>query len=391
MSSIEALRVHALDSWIVPVSAKTAWIFLRLRLSDGSEGWGEASFFGYETAMQDLLARLARDIADRRPQVVGPTLDLLTGRNRNVVRDVLRNGIEVALHDALARRAGVPMATLLGGPNRASIRVYANINRGIADRSPAGFARAAMGVVAEEGYGAIKIAPFDGYVWDGAADRRGFEVGLARIVAVREAVGAGVDLLVDCHARFSPSGAIDLIRECAALNLFWIEEPVDPARISAADQRRIRASAQDHGTMIAGGEELETLEQTSHLLDRGAYDVILPDLRLSGLRRGMAMLELAVSRGVMASLHNPAGPVLDAASRHVALALGSCLLLERQVRESPLYTAIGGVVEPIDGAVGAGDGPGLGMLPDLAVIEAAAREAQSQISFVGMAGAGPDA
>jgi galactonate dehydratase len=143
--------------------------------------------------------------------------------------------------------------------------------------------------------------------------------------------------------------------------------------------------------MIAGGEEIETLEEAQQLLALGAHDVILPDLRQTGVRRGMAILELAVANGVMASLHNPAGPVLDALSRHVALAVSSILIVERQVRESPLYSAIGGSVPLTEGYVGPGEGAGLGMVPDASAIVAASGRAASGMTFKGIAGAGPDA
>jgi galactonate dehydratase len=386
-------RLQAVSLWsaTVPVSEKTAWIFLRVSLSDGAEGWGEASFFGNELAVESVLSALSAQIARDRPPVIGEVLSLLSGRHANPARDVVRSAMEAALHDALARRAGVPLAVLLGGQARAEVNAYANLNRGILDRSPAGFARAASLVVAEEGYRAVKIAPFDGFLWDGDADPAALERGIARIAAVRDAVGPSVRLLVDCHGRFSPVAAKAMMQEVAALRPYWIEEPVDARRIDAEAQRSLRATAHRLETMIAGGEEIETLDDAQRLLASGAHDVILPDLRQTGIRRGMSILELAVANGVMASLHNPAGPVLDALSRHVALALSSILIVERQVRESPLYTAIGGHVPLAEGRVGAGEGAGFGMVPDASVIAAASGRAATGTTFRGIAGAGPDA
>jgi galactonate dehydratase len=381
----------ALWSATVPVSEKTAWIFLRITLSDGTEGWGEASAFGNELAVEGVIAALAAQIARDRPPVVAPVLALLSGRQSNPARDVVRTAVEAALFDALARRADLPLAVFLGGQARSEVRAYANLNRGILDRSPAGFARAASLVVAEEGYEAVKVAPFDAYLWDGDADPAALERGIARIAAVRDAVGPSVRLLVDCHGRFSPAAATTMIQEVAALHPFWIEEPLDSARSGADAQRSLRTVAHRLGIMIAGGEEIETMEDAQRLLVVGAHDVILPDLRQTGVRRGMAILELAVANGVMASLHNPAGPVLDALSRHVALAASSILILERQVRESPLYSAIGGSVALTAGCVGPGEGAGLGMAPDTSVLAAASGRAAAQVTFKGLAGAGPDA
>ena len=93
---------------------------------------------------------------------------------------------------------------------------------------------------------------------------------------------------------------------------------------------------------LAGGERLTSMARLRDLLSRGGYDVVLPDLRDTGVRTGIAMLELAVASGIEASLHNPVGPVLDALSVHVAAALPSFSIIEGQVHESPLFDDIAG-------------------------------------------------
>ena len=387
-----SLRLVGLSSKTVHVSVKTAWILVRAVLSDGTEGFGEASDFANTASVESDLATLAAIVAESRPRPVGPVLNLLWGRDPTRARRAARSGVEAALLDALARRAGVPMAALLGGPYRDEVPAYANINRGITDRGPEGFAARAREVVAREGYAAVKIAPFDGYLWDRAPEAALTEAGIARVAAVRDAVGTDVRILIDCHERFSPATAASVIRELAPLDPFWIEDPVDVARTDAREQRALRALAHRHGTRVAGGEGIATLGDARRLLGDGAYDVILPDLRTTGIRSGLAILELAVASGVEASLHNPAGPVLDAVSRHAAAAAPSFLILERQVRESPLYDALSGGGQVVsEGRVGLGTGPGLGLVPDWrAAGESGAATGGSRLGFSGVPGAGGD-
>jgi galactonate dehydratase len=386
-----SLRLVQVSRKTVHVSEKTAWIFVRAILSDGTEGFGEASDFANTVSVEADLDLLAAVVAETHPQPMGPVLDLLGGRHVSVARRAARSGVEAALLDAMARRAGVPLTALLGGPYRNGIPVYANINRGIADRTPEGFAARARQVIADEGYVALKIAPFDGYLWDRTPETSLLEAGLARVAAVRDAVGPEVRILIDCHQRFSPADSAVLMREVAPLDPFWIEDPVDVARVGAREQRALRTLAHRHGMRVAGGEGIATLDDARRLLVDGAYDVILPDLRTTGVRPGLSILDLAVASGVEASLHNPAGPALDAVSRHVAAAAPSFLILERQVRESPLYDALSGGGQPVsEGRVGLGTGPGLGLDLDWEADGAPGAERPGRLSFSGLPGAGGD-
>ncbi len=146
--------------------------------------------------------------------------------------------------------------------------------------------------------------------------------------------------MVDCHWRLSPLMAREVLRATASANLFWLEDALDESGFLDADLQGLRSAANAIGTRIAGGEKITTLAGMRDLLARGGADVVLPDLRVTGIRPGMAMLDLAAASGVEVSIHNPVGPVLDAVSLQVAAALPSFLILEGQVGESPLFDEI---------------------------------------------------
>ena len=285
------------------------------------------------------------------------------------------------------------LGRMLGGDYRSSVMAYANINRGTLDRSPAGFAARARSIVAEHGYGAVKIAPFDGLDWrrsDAGEGRRLLKAGIERILATRDAIGAGALLMVDCHWRLSPLMAHEVLRATAAANLFWLEDALDESGFLDADLQGLRSAANAIGTRIAGGEKISTLAGMRDLLARGGADVVLPDLRVTGIRAGMAMLDLAAASGAEVSIHNPVGPVLDAVSLQVAAALPSFLILEGQVGESPLFDEIAGGRQPLAGGRRpVPTMPGIGLSPHL-TFAAGAAPLNRAASFAGMAGAGPD-
>lgn len=390
------LTIQSIAAFTVPVSDKSVWIMIELRLEGGPSGWGEATLSGAEEAVLAELRHANTLLAGKTLAGPGEALAVFRMAHASQPRVIVMRAVEQALLDALARKSGLSLAALLGGPERRAVPVYANINRGISDRSASGFAERARAVVTEEHYRAIKIAPFDGLDWsrcDHATGMRLLAAGIERIAAVREAIGAKAALLVDCHSRLSPVMARTVLREAGDDGLYWLEEPLDEEAFDPHTSRALRGFANDRGIRIAGGEHLDSMEGARDFLARGTCDAILPDIRWTGIRTGMAMLELAAASGVGVSLHNPVGPVLDCISIQVAAALPCFLILERQVRESPLFDAVrGGQQGLVDGAIAIGDALGFGPEPDRSVLDRCTREGFNRpASLAGMAGAGGDA
>src|SRR5262245_9296518 len=123
------------------------------------------------------------------------------------------SALEQALWDLAGQAAGQPIWRLLGGRLRERLWAYASITRATADRSPAGVAASARAAVAD-GFRALKLAAFDDVPvrQETAEAYAGIERGIERLHAVREAVGPEVQVMVDCHARFTTAWAIRVAR-----------------------------------------------------------------------------------------------------------------------------------------------------------------------------------
>lgn len=378
------------------VSTKTTWLFLRLRDSAGGEGWGEATSFGNEIEIAGLVAHLSNIVTTQEIRGVQSLLAALRQSEISVGRRALLSSLEQAGLDLAARRADLPLAEMLGGARRNAVPFYANINRGIADRRPEGFAARARDMVKATGACAIKIAPFDGYRWDQLDWPERAEVldqGLARVDAVQRGLDGAADVFVDCHHRFDLQGARTVISELIRMNVAWIEDPTVMTRVAPEDQRWLRAACHAGGARLAGGEDIVDCAGMAALLADGGHDVVLPDLRLTGLQEGAAMLRLAAASGVATSLHNPVGPVLDAISVEMAASLPAFLILERQIGESEMT----GRIRPEGAALSAGrvataTAAGFGFMPETAAVEPAGVTGNhGLVSFSGTPGAGPDA
>lgn len=384
------------DVWKAEISAKTTWMFLRICDASGATGWGEATSFGNETEIAGLCAHLSALVARQQISGVQPLLAALRQTEIAPGRRALLSAVEQAGMDLLARRAELPLAEIMGGARRDAVPFYANINRGISDRTPEGFADRARKLIDDTGACAVKIAPFDGYRWnflDWPERRAVMDRGFARVDAVRSELGNDAAVFVDCHDRFDLQGARSVVTELCKLGVVWIEDPLHMHLVAPEEQRRLRAACHAGGARLAGGENVTNCAEMAALLANGSYDVVLPDLRLTGLQEGIAMLRFAAASGVSASLHNPVGPVLDAISVELAASLPAFLILERQMGESDMTAHIRPDAALLaKGRVATATTPGFGFIPQTdALTRVETGAARELASFTGTAGAGPDA
>ena len=325
---IEAIRPVA-----VPVSDKTTWVMVEVRDSSGASGWGEATLFGHDNEIQDEVRRLAPLVLGRETdEDVAADLPRDDLRSRHV-----RSAIDQACLDLLGKARGQPLCRLLGGARRDAVPYYANINRGTLDRSPDGWAARAREAVTA-GFDALKLAPFDGVDWNLRDCQAETQAAVRCVRAIRRAVGPDPRVMIDCHGRFTPTAVLALLDELKDLDVFWLEDPLPDPEDSPAELAAIRRSANARGIQLAGGEDLATAKDFARMVNAGCFDVLVPDLRaLGGFDEALAVADLAARRGVRFAPHNPAGPIFDAASFHLALAAPELFLLEVQFEETPLF------------------------------------------------------
>lgn len=361
------MKVTAVDFLGVNVTPKTNWSFLLVRTDDGRTGIGECTLSNQEALLAAEAARLAANVVGADAAHRNRIARLIPHAPGGLVAHAVLSAFEQALWDLAGQAAGQPIHAMLGGALRASVPLYANINRGANPRTPDGFAAAARRAVAE-GFRAVKLAPFEPFVWEDAADARmraAYEQGLARIAAVRAAVGRDVDIMVDAHWRFSPGGAARLVQEVAEFGLFWLECPVSEA--NHPEIRRLRSMANDRGMRLAGAESLAGLGAYRALIEAGCYDVLMPDIKYAGgheeIRRIAALAQTA---GVEIAPHNPTGPICHAHSVHLCATIPNLLPLEVQFGETDRFFTLvtGHDLRFAQGAATLPEAPGLGSMID---------------------------
>jgi galactonate dehydratase len=368
------MKVVAIEPVCVNVSPQTNWFFVKIVADSGLIGWGEASLNGYEPLLTAYTAMIAARLRDEPIGVELHQARIHPHNPAGLVGHAVTSAIEQAIVDIRGQATSRPAHELIGGALRKRVRAYANVNRRTVDRSPGACAESARAAVAA-GFRAVKIAPFDGVVPEDAATgaaRGKIEAAVARVAAMRQAIGRDVDLMIDCHWRLDEPTAAALIRELAPLALFWFECPISEHPRQDAANRRLRDLAAAHGMRLAGGEKRAGVVGFQPVFEQQLFDVVMPDVKYAGgLAEARAIARLAAAARIAFSPHNPTGPNCHAASGHVSACAESFLVLEHQHAESPLFAAlVGAAPRLIDGEFVVSDVPGLGVKID----EALARE-----------------
>ena len=246
------MKIRSLTFHVLHVSGKTNWSFVRVEMDSNLIGWGECSLNGWELLQREYCLPFAEALTARTINTVADAdaaCALHLHSPGRLIEHSVKSATEQALLDVLAQRDGVPVWQLFGDARRASVAVYANINRATQPRTPEGFATSARNAIAA-GFRSVKLAPFDGVLPVNAETDAGaqlVEAALARIRAVREAVGFDVKVMVDCHWRLTPKTSryvLDALRE---VKLHWLECPISEQPQWHSDVRAIRDYAHAQG------------------------------------------------------------------------------------------------------------------------------------------------
>jgi galactonate dehydratase len=352
------------------------WIFVKvLTDQDGLHGWGEATLEWHTRAVVGAIEDVSQLLIGEDPRRIEHLWQVMHRQHfwhgTGIVRATAISGIDLALWDILGKVHGVPCHRLWGGPVRDYVRTYCHLGGGrmedFYETSPADagrFADLARQAVAE-GFTAFKsMAVPETMPIDGLRPLRYAE---ACVRAMRDAVGDGIDIMVDCHARPSPAMGLRFGRALEPYGLYFFEEPCWPEAVEgmAAIQRAV-------STPVATGERLVGIHAFRELLEKGACAVLQPDLtHCGGLSEARRIAALAEAYRVALAPHNPQGPVSTAASLEFGLATPAYVICESVHADVPWRHDVvreGFVVEPKGRLVRPGDRPGLGIEIDEAEV-----------------------
>ncbi|HNA35501.1 MAG TPA: enolase C-terminal domain-like protein [Microthrixaceae bacterium] len=356
------LRFHEPFAVTSGVRTHLDTVLVRLTASDGTVGWGEASpdegVTGESpTACVEALGGVLAEAVTGRGvddvDALGSSIDDLA----DGAGPAARAAVDIAVHDAAARRRGLPLWRFLedrivaGGGTRAG-RNHLQVSRVVSMDDPEVMAvRAATHV--RDGFSTVKLKVGDPHDW-----RRDVE----RVVVVRAAVGPDVGIKVDVNQGWRTAEvAVPAVAAMAESRPLFVEQPVDRRDLAGlAEVRR-----QVPQVPIMADEAVGSAEDLGRIVALGAADIVnLKVMRLGGLRAAIAADAVAGVAGMRSQIGTMIeSSIGSAAGLHLATALANVAFVEMG---GPLMLA----EDPGDlgrcyrgETVTLPDGPGLGVTP----------------------------
>ncbi len=295
--------------------------FVEIRTDDGQVGFGECIARRAPEVTATIVDKmLAPVLIGRDPRDIEGLWDQMFtqlrrwGHSRGFVLEAM-SGVDIALHDLLARAARLPLYKFLGGYGRDRVTCYASsvYFAGIKEMADEAAAQIALGHTAIK----VKIGR--------PASLGGLHADVESVRAIRAAVGPKVDIMLDVNSAYDAATAIRVARQLEPMDIAWLEEPVYPDDVSGYEL--IRKSA---GIPLAAGESEFGVFGFRDLIERRAVDVLQPDIaRVGGFTGARRAAALAHAYNLAFAPHTGfSGGIAHLASLHLAATVPNFMTYE---------------------------------------------------------------
>jgi len=302
-----------------------------------------------------------------------------------------RSAVDIALWDLWGQATNQPLHQLLGGAVRESIRVYNTCAgyRYVRSRPTQGTANFGLGKtegpyedldaflnradelaqsLLEMGITGMKIWPFD-YAAEASCGQYISAADLTKALEpfekIRRAVGTKMDVMAELHSQWNRPTAIKICRALEPLSLLWVEDPVFMDHLHSLEE-----VARSTTAPIAVGETRGGRADFRSLIEMDALSTIILDLSwCGGISEARKIATIAEAWHVPVAFHDCSGPVVLAASTHLAMNVRNCFIQE-MVRAfyCSWYEELVTTLPPLDCGMirpPAAPGHGLKLLPEV--------------------------
>jgi len=353
------MKIKSIELFQVP----PRWLFLKMTTESGITGWGEPVVEGRAATVAACVKEMSERLIGKSAGEIEDTFQMLyrTGfyRGGPILTSAI-SGIEQAMWDIKGKYHNMPVYEFLGGKVRDRIEVY----RWIGGDHPRDTADAAKEAVSQ-GFRAVKMNGTDELKWIDSHVK--LDETIARVAAIREAVGDKLGIAIDFHGRVHKTMAKVLMHKLEPYNLLFVEEPV----LCENEDEFLELARACH-IPIATGERNFTRWGVKRMLVRGGVDILQPDVsHCGGILETRKIAAMAEAFDVAIAPHCPLGPIALAACLQVDFCTPNAFIQEQSanIHYNKGYDLLNYLKNPEvfhykDGHAGLLTGPGLGIEVD---------------------------
>jgi D-galactarolactone cycloisomerase len=300
-------------------------VIVKVTTEAGLVGWGESHHGRCPGAVGHLVNTTLKQL------VVGMDAhDVVGVWNKIYVRQLgshgmgagaclAMSGIDMALWDIRGKALGTPLYKLLGGSSKPIPAYAGGVSLGY--QEPKALVAEAQPLI-ETGYKAIKLRVGDTPAKD-----------LARVAAVRSALGGDVDILVDANTGYSVADVRKITPGYEDNAVGWLEEP-----FPAHDYESYALAASFGSVPLAAGENHYTRFEFNRLIEDGSITILQPDLsKTGGITEALRVAHLASAWKLPINPHTSMTGLNMAATIHFLAAIDNGGYFEGDVSKNNLF------------------------------------------------------
>ena len=246
-------------------SAIKKFVLIKIKTSDGVEGWGEAFTINLrEKAIVNMIAELSREISNIENLTLKSfyqKIFILSDGHRGLDFSAATSAIEIALWDITGKIKNLPLNSLLTNKPKLNVSIYATCWSSLRINTDQYLNQVQKYL--DKKYSGIKVYPM----------KDNLKSSIKFVEQARELVGDEYPLMLDLAIPENLDNTMIFLKEVSSLKPYWIEEPVDGENISMLSKIK-----NNFGMKVVTGEKQCGLPHFQELISRGAADILNPDI-----------------------------------------------------------------------------------------------------------------
>lgn len=361
--TIESIETIPLRSSLeAPFGYSQAWVnersalLVRVDGTNGVSGWGECwgPIAGTKNVVDDFLTpKLIGENASDPEKLYDQLYQSSRAAYQSVIPFPALSGVDIALWDLKGKTLGQPVAELLGGRKRSSVRAYATGHYfkkvddlekqyRLIEKEAAENASQFEAIKAKIGLQLLGYGP---------------EEDIELIRRIRQSIGQEPKLMVDANYAYDVGTAREVGERISEFDVYWFEEPINPKLIDGYGHLRKQLN-----TRIAAGE-CNTPYEIAQMMKKEAIDIPQPDIgNIGGFTPAKRLTYLTKESGIQLIPHVWGSPIALGASLQLLSTVHGNPWLEFDLSSNPLRTDLATTEFSVDnGKVAIPDQPGIGI------------------------------